>query len=192
MNEATEVSEPPKERLCNWRHVHLFDNFLRPLVHSTKKLFGPHVKAGATALDIGCGRGFASLGLARLVGAGGKVIAADLQPEMLDMVRERAERAGLADRILLHSCAPDRLGVEEKVDFALAFWMVHEVPDRRAFLEELHSVLVPGGRFFVAEPKFHVSRRELEHMIEEAGEVGMRVFSRPKVRLSRGVVLERP
>ena len=72
------------------------DNFVRPLLHNPAKLFGPYVKPGMQALDIGCGGGFASLGLARLVGPGGKVFASDLQQEMLDFVNASAEKAGAA------------------------------------------------------------------------------------------------
>ena len=95
--------------VCSWRHVKTFDNFLRPLVHNPLKMFSPYVQPGARVLDVGCGAGFASLGLARLVGARGTVVAVDLQAEMLAMVRLRATKAGLADRISLHQCRPENL-----------------------------------------------------------------------------------
>ena len=175
--------------ICPWWLVRSFDNFLRPLVHDSRRLFGPYVQPNMTAVDVGCGRGFASLGLARLVGGGGKVIAADLQPEMLGMVRDRAERNGLSDRIQTHRCAPDRIGVKGPVDFVLAFWMLHEVPDTAAFLSEVSAMLAPGGHFFVAEPLFHVTRRDFLNVIEHAAAAGLAVSSHPKVALSRSVVL---
>ncbi len=54
-----------------------------------------------TVLDIGCGGGFASLGLAQLVGEKGVVILADVQPQMLDIVQERATRVGGLMTVLL-------------------------------------------------------------------------------------------
>jgi SAM-dependent methyltransferase len=141
-----------------------------------------------TAVDVGCGGGFATLGLARLVGGGGKVIAADLQPEMLGIVEERAQRDGLSDRIRTHRCAPDRVGVKEPVDFDLAFWMLHEVPDGAAFCAEISGMLAPGGRFFVAEPLFHTTRRDFLNVIEHAAAAGLAVFAHPRVALSRAVV----
>ena len=178
-----------KTRVCPWQIVRLFDNFLRPLVHNPRKLFGPYVRTGMKVLDIGCGRGFASLGLARLVGEDGLVISADLQPEMLDMVRERAAGAGLSNRIRTHRCGVDCIGVREELDLAVAFFMLHEVPDIRAFLVELFTLLKPGGRLFIAEPKVHVNRRDFESTLRLAQTVGFEVSERPGVRLGRAVVL---
>ena len=177
--------------VCSWRHVHWFDNFLRPFINNPRKLFGPHVRPGMRVLDVGCGRGFASLGLARLVGGKGLVVAADVQPEMLAMVEARAKKAGLASLIRVHHCEADGIGLDEQFDFVLAFWMVHETPDSRAFLREVFTLLRPGGRFFIAEPKYHTSQAELERLVEEAEEIGFAVLDRPRVHLSRGVILSR-
>jgi len=154
-------------------------------------MFGPYIEPGMTALDIGCGRGFASIGMARLVGSQGEVIAADLQPEMLAMVQGRAERAELADRIRLHCCEAHAIGLDRTVDFALAFWMAHEAPDLDAFLREVLSLLAPKGRFLLVEPKIHVGAKAFEKTIAKALDVGFALLGRPKVRLSRGVLLGR-
>ena len=180
---------PGKEHVCPWQHVGLLDNFLRPLIHNTRKLFGPYVQPGMTVMDVGCGRGFASLGLARLVGEDGMVISADLQPEMLEMVKERATEAGLSDRIRLHRCETDRIGVQEELDFILAFWMFHEAPDGKSFLEEVFALLKPGGRFLIIEPNMHVNRRDFERTLHEAQGVGFSVSERPRVLFSRAAVL---
>lgn len=177
-----------EKHICPVWVVKTFDNFLRPLVHNPRKLFGPHVSPGMTVMDVGCGGGWASVALARLVGESGLVIAADLQPEMLDLVRKRAEKAGLMDRIRLHTCLDDRIGLQEDLDFAVAFYMVHETPHARALVTEVYSLLKPGGRFFVAEPRMHVSRDLFESMVREAQEDGFRVVLRPRILLSRAVV----
>ena len=88
-------------------------------------------------MDVGCGAGYFSLALAEIVGAGGKVLALDIQQKMLEIARRRAERRRLHRRIEFRLCDPDSLGTSEPVDFILAFWMVHEVLNRDAFLEEL-------------------------------------------------------
>ena len=50
-----------------------------------------HVKPGQTICDLGCGNGFYTLQLAKLVGDQGKVFAVDIQPEMLHLLDERAK-----------------------------------------------------------------------------------------------------
>ena len=178
--------------VCPWQIVPLFDNLLRPLVHNPRKLFGDYVKSGMTVLDIGCGRGFASLRLARLVGEEGLVISADLQPEMLEMVRHRARKSGLSQIIRVHLCEADRIGISDELDFAVALFMVHEVPDSRALLEELFSLLRPGGRLFVAEPLVHVSRRDFDRTVAQAEEIGFEVLERPAIFIGRAVVFIKP
>ncbi len=178
-----------KTCVCPWQLTYLFDNLLRPLLHNPRKLFGQYVKPGMTVLDIGCGRGFASLGLARLVGEDGLVISADLQPEMLGMVKSRAARAGLSNQIKIHQCESRYIGVKEQLDFVLAFWMVHEVPDTRAFLKEILTLLKAEGRLFIAEPKIHTSRLDFEQTVKVAQELGFSVSEQPRVRFSRAIVL---
>jgi ubiquinone/menaquinone biosynthesis C-methylase UbiE len=154
-------------------------------------MFGPYVKSGMTALDIGCGRGFTSIGLARIVGGQGKVISVDVQQQMLNMLKKRAVRAGLDGRIQLHRCETDTLGVHDEVDFVNAFWMVHEVPDAKDFLSQIHAVLQPGGHLLVAEPKMHVSPADFETMIDTAEEIGLIECARPKITFSLAAVLRK-
>ena len=52
---AYDSHAPEEQHVCPWQIVRLFDNFLRPLVHNPRKLFGPYVRKGMTVLDIGCG-----------------------------------------------------------------------------------------------------------------------------------------
>lgn len=190
--ETSRAASHPAERVCSWRHVRFIDNALRPLIHNPAKLFGPYVHEGDTALDIGCGGGFASMGLARLVGETGTVISADLQPEMLKVVGRRAQREGLQGRTRLHRCWPDRIGLTGNVDFALAFWMLHESPDPAGLLREVYSLLNPGGRFYVAEPGIHVSPQLFAEALGQAEDAGFAMLDTPKVLMSRAVVLGKP
>ena len=178
-----------KKLVCPWQLAPLIDNRLRPLVHNPEKIFAPYVTGGMTVLDVGCGAGFASLGLARLVGEEGLVIAADLQLKMLRMVKERAMKAGLSDRIRIHLCSPGHIGLREELDFAVAFFMVHEVPDVKAFLEEVYALLKTGGRFFITEPKIHVGLLAFRQILREARVIGFEIAERPSVRFGRTVLL---
>jgi ubiquinone/menaquinone biosynthesis C-methylase UbiE len=168
-----------------------FDNPLRKLVHDPIKILKPYVQAGDTVLDVGCGMGYFSLGLAELVGEGGKVIAADLQDEMLAGLSKRAAQAGLLPRIQFHRTEPDHLGLFPPVDFILAFWMVHEVQQPEVFLQELYETLRPGGKFLLVEPRIHVSRRAFNGTLALAESVGFHDGGKPWVNLSRAVVLSK-
>jgi ubiquinone/menaquinone biosynthesis C-methylase UbiE len=177
---------------CPWWFGYTFDNPLRRRVHDPAVILGDLVRPGDTVVDIGCGLGFFTLALARLVGAQGTVIAVDVQRAMLERARRRAERRGLAGRIRFHECAADRLGVTGPVDFVLAFWMVHEVRHPAAFLAEVRSMLRPGGRFLLAEPKVHVPPARFARTVERAREAGFALGASPSVRFSRAVLCTAP
>lgn len=143
-----------------------------------------------TVMDVGCGMGFFAIPAARLVGPAGRVIAVDLQQQMLDVLMRRAAKADVADRITPHRCRSDALGLNESVDFALAFYSAHEVPDQRRLLREIHAVLGQSGKLLVVEPIGHVTQRDFDEMISLAAEVGLDVRERPRVRMSRAAVLD--
>jgi len=178
-----------KKLICPWQLAPLLDNFLRPLIHNPRRMFAPYVAKGMTVLDIGCGAGFASLGLAELVGEEGLVIAADIQPNMLSYVEERAMKAGLYNRIRIHLCEADRIGIRERPDFAVAFFMVHEVPNKWAFLREIFGLLKTGGKFFLTEPKIHVKSSDFRQSVQVAQSIGFEVAEKPRVRFGQTVLL---
>lgn len=176
------------EHVCPWWLAYSFDNPLRRLLHPPEKVLGAWVREGMTVLDVGCGIGHFSLGLARLVGPRGRVIAADLQERALAAVARRARRAGLAARITTHHCAANALGVPGPVDFALAFWMLHEAPSAEAFCREIAGILAPGGRFLVAEPAFHITVPAFDAELAAAARAELRVLERPRIRFSRAAL----
>lgn len=177
--------------LCSHQHVWTFDNFLRPLLHNPEKLFSPYVKPGMRVMDVGCGAGFAVLGMAKLVGKTGKVIAVDVQPEMLAKVEKRKQKAGFQNRIETHLSRADALQVSGSFDFVNAFYMAHEVPDTDHFLREIYECLGPDGAFLIVEPKFHVSKNRFHAMLETARKVGFKESGHPQILFSRSVVLAR-
>jgi SAM-dependent methyltransferase len=76
------------------------------------------------------------------------------------------------------------------VDFALAFYMVHEMPYSEAFLREIASLLKPKGKLLIVEPKFHVSASSFQKTLEVAQLAGMKPVSEPKIRFSRSMLFQ--
>ena len=177
-----------KDRVCPWWLAYTFDNPFRRLFQNPDRILGNYAKPGHTMLDIGCGLGYFTLAMARLVGGSGKVIAVDLQTQMLERVKRRAERAGLQSRIQAHLCHKGSLGVKEPVDFVLAFWMVHEVDDKTVFFKEVRGLIKPEARFLVVEPKFHVTASEFQKTIAIAHQAGLVSLETPRIRFSRAVI----
>jgi ubiquinone/menaquinone biosynthesis C-methylase UbiE len=175
--------------VCPWWLCYSFDNPLRRLFHDPERLLVPYVKPGMVAVDIGCGMGYFTISLAKLTGPGGKVIAVDLQQRMLDVLVRRAVKAGVADRIIPHRCEKESLGVEGPADFALAFWMAHEVPDKFRFFREIFDLLRQEGRLLLVEPKYHVMLGGFNRTLAVCREAGFRLLSEPAVALSRAVLL---
>ncbi len=181
-------------RVCPWWLGYLLAIPLRKWVHDPAKIIGPYVSEGMTVLEPGPGMGFFTLELARRVGATGRVIAIDVQPQMLEGLLKRTAKAGLAQRLVARAPQGDRLGIEEyagKVDFALAFAMVHEVPNPAALFKDIHTALKPGGKLLFAEPSGHVSAEAFETSLNQAREAGLSLESRPSFWRSRGAVLRR-
>ena len=178
-----------KTLTCPWWFLFTFDNPIRSIFQNPHKILSPLVKPGDKVLDVGCGMGYFSLELARLVGEQGKVIAADLQPEMLAGLKKRAARAKLTPRIQPLLCEKDKIGISETIDFANAFWMVHEVRQRAAFLQEIYSVLKPGGMLLVVEPRIHVSKNNFLRTVDLGLQIGFADIAYPRVSISRSVVL---
>ena len=180
-----------KHRVCPVERAGILDGRIRRWLHNPEKILGPHVREGMTALDIGCGPGFFSVEMARMVGETGKVAACDLQQGMLDRLRGKLLGTALENRVVLHRCAPDRVGWTGRADFVLAFYVVHEVPDPAAFFSEIAGMLGSGGRMLVAEPSFHVSGKEFEKSIQAATTAGFTLEKRPGILLARTALLEK-
>jgi ubiquinone/menaquinone biosynthesis C-methylase UbiE len=179
------------DHVCPWQCAWFLDNWIRRLIHNPDKILGRYVEKGQTVLDLDSGPGMFSLAMAKMVGEEGKIISVDIQENMLQILRRKSEHAGLDSRILLHKSRPDGIGISEKVDFALAFYMVHEVPNKEGFLREVATLLKPKGKFLIVEPKQHVSEPSFEETVRVAESAGLSPIFRPKIFFSRAVLLQK-
>lgn len=109
------------------------------------------LKPGQTVADIGCGNGFYSLRLAKKVGPRGKVLAVDIQQEMLDKLNVRAKQAGARNvRPILGTVIDPKLPRGE-VDLALLVDVYHEFSHPHRMLRRLRECLRPDGRLVLVE-----------------------------------------
>ena len=182
-------------RVCPPWKGYLLLNPLRKLLENPNKILGQFVRAGMTVLEPGCGMGYFTLPLARLVGPGGRVVVAEIQPKMLSALERRARKAGLLSRIELRQAKADRLGVEDlagEVDFAGALHLVHEVPDQSSFFTQIWETLKPGSKLLVIEPRGYVSQDQFEQSLAAAEKIGFRPEAVFRKMGSRGAVLKKP
>lgn len=158
-----------------------------------EELLRPYLHAGMTVLEPGPGMGFFTLPMAAMTGPHGRIVAVDIQPHMLAELRRRAQKAGLRARIDTRLATLDSMGLADlkgKVDFVLAFAMVHEMPSAEGFFAQASEALKPRGLMLLAEPRGHVSQALFETEVAAARESGLKMVTRLKVRHSWAAVLQ--
>jgi len=183
------------KRVCPWWLGYLLASPVRRwFSQDPEKILRPYVRKGMTILEPGPGMGFFTLELARMAGDSGLVIAVDVQPRMIAGLKRRAAKAGLQDQIDARVVATDSMGVSDlagKVDFTLAFAMVHEVPSGSRFFEEVAEVSKPSATLLLAEPRGHVTEQEFDVELQEAAKVGFVLVERPSIRRSHVALLKK-
>ena len=101
--------------------------------------------------DVGAGSGYCTVRLAERVGPTGRVFAADIQPEMLDLLRARVTRARLDQVELVRSTETDPGLPEGLCDLVLMVDVYHELARPQEVLRKLRASLKPGGRLVLIE-----------------------------------------
>jgi ubiquinone/menaquinone biosynthesis C-methylase UbiE len=181
-------------RVCPWWIGYLLASPLRRWIDAADQILAPYVREGMLVLEPGPGMGFFTLELARRVGASGRVVAVDIQPRMLQGLKRRAQRAGLLERVDVRLAKPHTMGLTDlsgKVDFVLAFAVVHEMPDAKSFFTEASRVLKPGANLLLVEPAGHVKAADFEGELTVADQAGLQLISRPIIRRNLAALLKR-
>ena len=123
-----------------------------------------HIEPGDVVCDLGCGNGFYTLKIADLVGKDGRVLAVDIQKQMLALLNLRAKKTTVGDRIqtILGTLSDPKLPANS-VDLVLLADVYHELSHPESVLEAIRKSLRPGGRMVLAEfrtedPKVPIKR----------------------------------
>ena len=181
------------QSVCPWQAGSILAMPIRKLAHNPHRIVSPYISEGMTVMDIGCGVGFFTIPMAEITGKHGRVIAVDLQPEMLAGLDNNARKAGV-DNITLHQCAANSLNIgqwEGSISFVLIMMMLHEVPDPDRLIKEVYSAVASGGKLLFSEPVGHVSADQFQSSVTMIQQAGFNIIAKPKVRICRSAVFEK-
>ena len=109
------------------------------------------VQPGQMVCDLGAGNGFYTLWLAKLVGEKGRVLAVDIQPEMLEMLKQRAAKENVSNIDLILGTTVDPKLPEGKLDLVLLVDTYHELSNPVEVLAAVRRSLKPHGRLALVE-----------------------------------------
>jgi ubiquinone/menaquinone biosynthesis C-methylase UbiE len=109
------------------------------------------ITPGSVVADVGAGTGYMTTRLANLVGPSGKVYANELQPALLKIVTDKAERAWLLNIEPVLGTADDARLPERTIDLVLLVDVYHEFSQPASMLQSLLRSLKPDGRLVLVE-----------------------------------------
>jgi SAM-dependent methyltransferase len=147
-----------------------------------------------TVLEPGPGMGYFTLEMTRLVGDSGRVVAVDVQPQMIERLKRRAAHAGVSGRLDARVAPAASMGLGElrgSVDFTLAFAVVHEFPDAGRFFAEVAAASKPGASLLLAEPSGHVKGAAFDSELQAAAQAGFTLIGRPAIRRNHTALLRK-
>jgi SAM-dependent methyltransferase len=136
------------------------------------------IRLGERVLELGPGPGAFTLDAARRVGPGGRIVAVDIQPEMIAQVERRVRGAGLIN-VEAHVASAYALPLDDaSVDRAFLVTVLPEIPDQARALAELRRVLKPGGVLSITEEFYDPDYPFPFETIRRAGTAGFSLEQR--------------
>ncbi len=185
------MSNQKDKRICPVEQAGNIDSLMRTLLQPPKKILKRYIQPNMTVLDLGCGPGYFSIPMAQMLNETGKTIALDIQQGMLDIVKRKMEANEILNVIELENRPFSSIGYKNYMDFILAFYVIHEIPEQEILFRTIHDALKPGGKLFISEPVFHVKKKPFQRMIENFRETGLNLVDRPSIFFSRTAVFEK-
>lgn len=109
------------------------------------------LKSGDTVCDMGCGNGYYTLKMAKLVGKTGRILAVDIQPEMLHLLELRCKEYGVGNVEPVQGTVADPKLPDAEVDLILLVDVYHEFSYPEQMLRAMRKALKPHGRLALVE-----------------------------------------
>jgi len=145
---------------------------------------------GATVADVGAGTGYFVPHLAAAVGPGGTVLAADVEPALIAHLRERSEKAALANVVPILASKDNPRLPARGADLVLLVDTYHHIDDRIAYARRLAGALAPGGRVAIVDwqkrdapvgPPSLAHKLAREQVVREMTEAGYALAAEPDI-----------
>ncbi len=147
------TADVPRDRYTHGHHESVVQNHARRRAEGEAWFLLPHLKAGMRLLDVGCGPGTITAGLARAV-APGETIGIDLSEEILVQARDHAASEGV-DNVTFTAGDVYQLNYEDETfDVVYANQVLQHLTDQPLALREMRRVLKPGGLLSVRETDY--------------------------------------
>jgi len=165
------------------------NNVLRYLLSPPERLVKRYVSSGERAADLGCGAGFHSLAMARIVGESGRVFAVDFDPAVIARLQRRAERRRCQRIITARATSASEIDFidDGSIDFVLAEGLLCCMSDHAGAIRQIQRILHPRGRAYLSTVKLMrpddprtVTREEWEHLLSS-----FRLLDRGEALMSR-------
>lgn len=134
----------------------LIDNVLRRLFRPPERFLAKYLTQGNTAADLGCGPGFFTLPMAKIVGTDGAVHAVDFDPKAVERVAAKASRRNYGRSVTARAASASQIDFieSESIDFVLAEGLLCCMKDHDGAVRQIKRILKPNGRAFLSVIKF--------------------------------------
>jgi demethylmenaquinone methyltransferase/2-methoxy-6-polyprenyl-1,4-benzoquinol methylase len=172
MVEATHQTTEKIQKYYSWRASNYDAGAGFEVEHHAEALRLANIQTSQRVLDVACGTGRGTVGLAQAVGAEGRVDALDLSEAMLDQARTKIETLGLSKRVHFRQGNARELPYPDQTfDLVYNGYMFDLIPLEGflPILKEMRRVLKSGGKLVLVNMSKPDGRKTFFEKIYEMG-----------------------